>query len=221
MNRMMTARRESSESSCSGRSFRWRPRRWTTRKSRSRPPMERIEVYEKLIGAEKDSVELLFKLGNAYYDAEMGDMAASFYRRSVVAGGDSKVVINLAFVLDDLGKRDEAYEAYRDGIRRWPEDAVLRAFYGDYLAADPDTAAGILRRRGGVPAGARTGRQLRRSPFRSREPVRRGGHLPGSGPPMGKGPGHRQEAPPRHPGDRQYQKSAPGEGTFDAFRLYR
>ncbi|MFH1278539.1 MAG: tetratricopeptide repeat protein [Candidatus Eisenbacteria bacterium] len=112
-------------------------------KIESRPPMGRIEAYEKLLGVEKDSVELLFKLGNAYYDAEMGEMAASFYRRSVVAGGDSKVVINLAFVLDELGKRDEAGEAYRDGLRRMPKDAALQSFYGDFLAADPDSAAGL------------------------------------------------------------------------------
>lgn len=106
-----------------------------------RPPKERIEAYEKLLGVEKDSMELLFKLGNAYYDAEMGEMAAAFYRRSVAAGGDAKVIVNLAFVLDDLGKRGEADGAYRDGIRRLPKDALLLAFYGDFLAAGPDTAA--------------------------------------------------------------------------------
>jgi tetratricopeptide (TPR) repeat protein len=101
-------------------------------------PLKRIEAYTTLLGQERDSVEILFKLGNAYYDAEMTDEAIGAYRRSLAAGGDFKVFVNLTFVLAEAGKRDEADAAFQERIRLTPNDAVLYAYYGDFLAEDPD-----------------------------------------------------------------------------------
>lgn len=97
-------------------------------------PAERIDAYSKLLGVERDSAEILFKLGNAYFDADMSAEAIASYRRSLAAGGDFPVFLNLTYVLEEVGRRPEAEAAFEERVRQTPKDAVLFAFYGDFLS---------------------------------------------------------------------------------------
>ena len=101
-------------------------------------PQLRIESYEKLIGVEKDSVEILFKLGNACYEAERKEDAARYFRRALSAGGELKVVVNLSYALTDLDRRDEAIREYETYLARSPGEALAYAFFADYLSEDTD-----------------------------------------------------------------------------------
>jgi tetratricopeptide (TPR) repeat protein len=105
-------------------------------KIEARPPLEKIEAYLALLGTEEDSAEVLFRLGNAYHDAEMIEEAVDAYRRSLAAGGDFRVFVNLTFVLEEAGRRDEIDAAYRERIKKTPDDPVLFAYYGDFLSGD-------------------------------------------------------------------------------------
>ncbi|MFH1680443.1 MAG: tetratricopeptide repeat protein [Candidatus Eisenbacteria bacterium] len=104
----------------------------------TKPPLEKIEAYLGLLDAGKDSAEILFRLGNAYHDADMIEEALDGYRRSLAAGGDFRVFVNLTYVLEKEGRREEADAAYRERIRAHPDDAVLYAHYGDFLSGDED-----------------------------------------------------------------------------------
>ncbi len=101
-------------------------------------PLERIDAYSKLVGVERDSAEILFKLGNAYFDAEMNEEAIRSFRRAIAAGSGFRAFTNLTYVLAQAGKRDEAEAAFQEQIRKTPKDAVLYAFYGDFLSDGED-----------------------------------------------------------------------------------
>ena len=106
-------------------------------------PQQRIESYEKMLDVEKDSVEILFKLGNACYEGEQKEEAARYYQRALSAGGALKVVVNLSYALTDLKRRDEAILAYEAYVTRSPGDALAHAFFADYLSEDTDLDRGI------------------------------------------------------------------------------
>ena len=109
-------------------------------------PAERVDAYEALLGEEPDSMEILFKLGNAYYDLEMFDEAIGRYRRSIRAAGGLPVTVNLTYVLTELNRREEADRAFRSYIDGAPLDPLGHAYYADFLnegaevAAEPDRA---------------------------------------------------------------------------------
>jgi len=106
-------------------------------------PLARIKAYEEVLETEKDSSDIYFRIGNAFYDAAILDEAAEAYRKSLATGGEQKVAINLAYVLTEAKKRDEADDAYREAIARWPENAVLHAHYGDFLSEGSDPASAV------------------------------------------------------------------------------
>ncbi len=100
------------------------------------PVEKRIEKYSELLGSEKDSLEVLSRLGNAYFDGGRTEDAVRTYRRALQAGGDRKVVLNLAYALGELGRRDEVGQLYRDQLDESPDDALLHAFYADFLTEE-------------------------------------------------------------------------------------
>ncbi|MBM3320325.1 MAG: tetratricopeptide repeat protein [Candidatus Eisenbacteria bacterium] len=108
-----------------------------------RPPLEKIDAYLALLGTEEDSAEVLFRLGNAYHDAEMIEEAVDAYRRSLAAGGDFRVFVNMTFVLEGAGRREEADAVYRERIKQTPDDPVLFAYYGDFLSGDENEKTSV------------------------------------------------------------------------------
>lgn len=109
-----------------------------------RPPMDRIESFENFLSkGTDDSVRVLFKLGNAYYKADMLNEAIASYRRALVPAVDEKVIMNLTMVLTESDRRDEADLVYRNALARTPKDPVLHSYYGDFLVSDADSSAGI------------------------------------------------------------------------------
>jgi tetratricopeptide (TPR) repeat protein len=108
------------------------------------PVEKRIEAYSEMLGSEKDSMRVLSRLGNAYFDAGQTEDAVRIYRRAMQAGGDRKVFLNLTYALGELGRRDEVANLYKNELEKSPKDALLRAFYADFLSEEPvETKKGI------------------------------------------------------------------------------
>ncbi|MBN1827500.1 MAG: tetratricopeptide repeat protein [Candidatus Eisenbacteria bacterium] len=104
-------------------------------------PAQKVDAYEALLGVDADSAEILFKLGNAYYDMQLHDEAIERYRRSLRAAADLPVLVNLTYVLAELNRREEADKAFRDFLAARPLDPLARAFYADFLAESGEIAA--------------------------------------------------------------------------------
>ncbi len=101
-------------------------------------PGRRIAEYNQLLIEKPESSEIQFKLGNAYYDEGNPEEAANFYRRAWHAGRDPKAILNLTYVLQELGKRSEAGQEFKKAIDRIPNDALIRSHYGDFLSGGED-----------------------------------------------------------------------------------
>jgi tetratricopeptide (TPR) repeat protein len=100
-------------------------------------PELRVEELSMMLGVEDDSLEVLTRLGNAYFDMGETEKAATTYRRALQAGGDRRVVLNLAYALGELGRRSEVDALYREELEKTPGDALLHAFYADFLSEEP------------------------------------------------------------------------------------
>ena len=106
-------------------------------------PAERVDAYEALLGEHPDSMEILFKLGNAYYDLEMVDEAIRRYERSFRAGGGLPVVVNLTYVLAEMNRRDDADRVFREFLEKTPLDPLGHAYYADFLGEGAEIAAEV------------------------------------------------------------------------------
>ncbi len=106
-------------------------------------PDDRAVRYKELLKKKPGSPEILFKLGNAYFDLESYEQAAETYRAAWEAGAGDKAVLNLAFVLDKEGLRDEEGKVYEEALAKEPDNAQLRAHYGDYLSEGEDEGEAI------------------------------------------------------------------------------
>src|SRR2546421_10268641 len=79
--------------------------------------MDAIERFEQLLAAGKDSALLRFGLGSAYLKAGDAGRAAQHLRAAIqLDPGYSAAWKLLGAALAEQGLRDEAMQAYRDGI---------------------------------------------------------------------------------------------------------
>ena len=80
--------------------------------------MSIIERFEAMLATGQDSALLRFSLGNAYLNEGLTDKAARHLRQAVVQKPDYSAAWKLyGKALAELGKLDEAMQAYRTGIQ--------------------------------------------------------------------------------------------------------
>ncbi len=77
----------------------------------------RIAALEAMLTQEPNDVTTHYMLGNEYFKAQMYDEAVRVFRRYLGLADDEGAVYRmLACSLERLGRREEAREAYRDGL---------------------------------------------------------------------------------------------------------
>ena len=87
-------------------------------------PEQSRESYRRALELDPGHVDARINLGRLLHEAREWDAAEKHYRMALAdRGDDSTALFNLAVVLEDLGRRREAIEAYGDTIRVDPEYA--------------------------------------------------------------------------------------------------
>lgn len=88
---------------------------------------EAIKSYEKIIGLRPDNVSCYNRIGNIYWIKKDFERAEFYFRKSIEL--DPNLIVsynNLALMLDENGKKDEAIEILNQGIVANPESIELK-----------------------------------------------------------------------------------------------
>jgi protein O-GlcNAc transferase len=94
---------------------------------------EAIVRYQEGLRALPQNGDLLFALGNALHDAGRVEEAITAFREGGQVDDDYSCHNNLACLLAEENRLDEAVEAYEEAVRRAPDAIYLRVYFGDVL----------------------------------------------------------------------------------------